>query len=39
MKELIDYEYSSGRTTTMSDSELLILYRAAKEMCEDAPIE
>jgi isopropylmalate/homocitrate/citramalate synthase len=31
MKELIDAEYESGRTTTMSDAELLAFYRTAKQ--------
>ncbi|MBR4895232.1 MAG: 2-isopropylmalate synthase [Clostridia bacterium] len=31
MKELIDAEYASGRTTTMSDKEMVSIYREAAE--------
>ena len=31
MKELIDAEYASGRTTTMSDKEMVSIYRQAAE--------
>ncbi|MBQ4097450.1 MAG: 2-isopropylmalate synthase [Clostridia bacterium] len=34
MKDLIDAEYVGGRTTTMSDSELLELYAIAKKQIE-----
>jgi isopropylmalate/homocitrate/citramalate synthase len=32
MKELIDQEYASGRITTMSNSELLMIYRRVKDL-------
>ncbi len=34
MKELIDREYEDGRTTTMSDSELVTIMETAKEQIE-----
>ena len=31
MKDMIDREYEGGRTTTMSDDELMKIFAAAKE--------
>ena len=31
MKEMVDAEYAGGRTTTMSDRELVFMFRRAKE--------